>query len=64
MTYHLPPVQPLWSFASAADAHLDDAIRDAAPAPSDEPHLAPPVQHWHVGEDGQAFMHFNVAPKA
>jgi hypothetical protein len=64
MSHHLPPMQPLWSFASAAEAHQDEALRDAARAPTEEPNLAPPVQHWHVGEDGHAFMHFSVESKA
>jgi hypothetical protein len=64
MSHHLPPMQPLWSFASAADAHCEDVARDAARAPTEEPNLAPPVQHWHVGEDGHAFMHFSLESRA
>ena len=59
MTHRLPVMQPLWSFASAADIpHLPDA------PPCDHMDLAEPVQGWTKGEDGRPHMVFSVPDRS
>ncbi len=59
MTYRLPIMQPLWSFASTA----------CQPAAADQPRcdhaqLPAAVQGWTTGEDGRPHVVFAVQRKS
>jgi hypothetical protein len=58
MAYHLPPVQPLWSFVSPVTLPCFTQDVDARVAS-----MAQPVQGWSLGPDGRPRMRFKVQPR-
>ncbi len=58
MAYHLPPVQPMWSFVSPV------TLPCFAPAPeASSIHLAEPIQGWRIRADGRPELRFRVRPR-
>ncbi len=58
MAYHLPPVQPLWSFVSPVTLpHFthNPEVREVS--------LSQPVAGWSLGPDGRPRMRFKVQPR-
>jgi hypothetical protein len=58
MAYHLPPVQPLWSFVSPVTLPCFTQAAEAR-----EVSLAEPVAGWSLGPDGRPLMRFKVQPR-
>ena len=55
MAYHLPPIQPLWSFCSVASQ------RHINPDESVPVSLAAPLGGWTKGSDGRPRLKWAIA---
>jgi hypothetical protein len=59
MAYHLPPIQPVWSFI--APANLPGASQRVAAMPES---LPAPVQNWSLGPDGRPQLRWTVGRRS